>query len=74
MNIDKFGRINATKSISNSVYEIEKLGKAIILLKSELIDITKTVNSIVDLIKRSQVEFEKDSVHLTIVQEAHNQK
>lgn len=45
MNIDKFGRITSLKSKSSSIQEIEKLKRAIILLKSEIDDITKKVNN-----------------------------
>lgn len=53
MNIDKFGRINSSKSMDlQSTDAINKLKSMIILLKNDILDITATMNAIGDLVKR----------------------
>lgn len=53
MNIDKFGRINSSKSSdSQSIDAISKLENMIMLLKNDFLDVTATVNAIGDLVKR----------------------
>lgn len=51
MNIDKFGRINVAKAKNTiSSYEIDKLENMIILLKSEIMEITARLDGISNLI------------------------
>lgn len=56
MNIDKFGRINNTKHKTNYTYEIENLRKTIILLKSEIVVVTKRLDNIFEIVERERMK------------------
>lgn len=52
MNIDKFGRINYLISLDLKNFdEIDKLENMIILLKSEMIELTDRINGIIYVLK-----------------------
>lgn len=74
MNIDKFGRINTSKSLDSETFHvIDKLENMIILLKSDIIEINGKINAIFDIIERQQVilnelQYEKNNRTLTVEQ------